>query len=197
GAAADTATLEALREGDMRSAEIGQPQLECLPTFNLAELLLWDGELDEAMERALRARSLQERFFAEEATPLDPLLVARIACARGEPEPAREALAWIAEHCADDALPPATAALIDLVRLSASDLEAGADAPAQWSSEGTWRAAIAALDQHGSINEQQETRCLAAAVARACGRDAVAATWVADGLALDPPPRWAARLRSL
>ncbi|MEO8700648.1 MAG: protein kinase [Kofleriaceae bacterium] len=63
--------------------EIGQAMLERIATYNLAESLLWNGPLDEALQRARRSLSLQSSH-GEGAAHFDQLLVARILAARGE-----------------------------------------------------------------------------------------------------------------
>jgi tetratricopeptide (TPR) repeat protein len=63
--------------------EIGQAMLERIATYNLAESLLWNGPLDEALQLARRSLSLQ-RGHGEGAVHFDQLLLARILAARGD-----------------------------------------------------------------------------------------------------------------
>src|SRR5215813_5539721 len=72
--------------------ESGQVGTERLATHNLAEYLLWRGQLGEAVALARRGLSLQ-RGHGESATALDELLLARILAARGETAESRELLA--------------------------------------------------------------------------------------------------------
>jgi tetratricopeptide (TPR) repeat protein len=79
------------------SRELGHVQLERYCTFNLAELCYWRGELDEAERLAKRARQLQERHVGPVA--LDPILVARIAAARGHHDMVEAELAYVQRLC--------------------------------------------------------------------------------------------------
>lgn len=85
---------------DLRSAmrlarQIGHPGPERVATYNLAEDLYWSGEDDhEALELALRAQDLAERFIAQPVAE-DRLLVARCALANGRHDLAQDALAWV------------------------------------------------------------------------------------------------------
>ncbi|HUJ58070.1 MAG TPA: serine/threonine-protein kinase [Kofleriaceae bacterium] len=75
-------------EDDLRAViqlarESGQAHLERVPTYNLAELRLWRGELDEALRLARRSLALQSRA-GEGTTRPDRWLLARVLAARGE-----------------------------------------------------------------------------------------------------------------
>ncbi|WP_437311948.1 protein kinase domain-containing protein [Sorangium sp. So ce388] len=89
--------------GDLRRAialarEIGNPWLERVATYNVAELLYWSDQQDEALSLARRAHTLEQRFV-DRPVPECSLLLARILAARGELGEARRLLAWIAGAC--------------------------------------------------------------------------------------------------
>ncbi|HTN85912.1 MAG TPA: serine/threonine-protein kinase PknK, partial [Sorangium sp.] len=89
--------------GDLRRAialarEIGNPWLERVATYNVAELLYWSDQQDEALSLARRAHTLEQRFV-DRPVPECSLLLARILAARGELGEARRLLAWIAGSC--------------------------------------------------------------------------------------------------
>ncbi len=74
---------------------LGQPQPELAATFNLAELQLWSGALDEAHALALRAHALSGVVFGR--TPADEvLLLARVHLARGALAPLEALLGGLA-----------------------------------------------------------------------------------------------------
>ena len=80
----DTARCaEDLRIVIQHAREIGQASLERIATYNLAESLLWTGELDEAQRLATRSRTIQ-RAHGEGADHFDVMLLARIVAARGD-----------------------------------------------------------------------------------------------------------------
>jgi tetratricopeptide (TPR) repeat protein len=97
--------------------EIGQARLERAAEHNLAELLLWRGELAEAATRAARAHALQLRHV-EQIGPEDALLVARIAVARGDLDHARAVLARLEATCPVASWTPTSALLGRMVRLA-------------------------------------------------------------------------------
>jgi len=120
-----------LRVATQLAREAGHAYMERNVTHNLAEHLLWENHLDEALQLARRGLSLQQRA-GEGATSLDRLLLARVLAARGELEELREVLAtFTADERAgeDEAAGDKT---IEVLQAIAS----GADASA-------WRAALA------------------------------------------------------
>ncbi|WP_437554887.1 protein kinase [Sorangium sp. So ce367] len=172
GAYQNRLTIRLMREdpegavSDLRTAvalarELGNAYLERGPAHNLAELLYWGGELDEALPLALRAWELQQRFFEASAAPDYALLVARIHCARGELGEARRHLDWVRTRCDLDAAPPVTRVL---VRLCAQVCE-GAGAPAE-----AWEALVAEVREAALLSEHIEVLCFAAAAALEGGR---------------------------
>jgi len=70
------AVIQLTREG-------GQAHIERAATYNLAEDLLWQGKLDEALQLARRCLRLQQGH-GEGTTALDLMLIARILAAKGE-----------------------------------------------------------------------------------------------------------------
>jgi tetratricopeptide (TPR) repeat protein len=84
-------TAEDLRNASRLARESGQAFYERGATHNLAEQLLWTGELDEALALARRSLSLQQQ--SGEPTGLDRVLVARVLAARGDIAALREILA--------------------------------------------------------------------------------------------------------
>ena len=89
--------LDDLRVAMRIAREVGNPGPEHVATHNLAELLYWSGELDEALIQARRARDLQLRFSW--GVPFDALLLARIHAARMEIDQAESFLASLEEEC--------------------------------------------------------------------------------------------------
>jgi tetratricopeptide (TPR) repeat protein len=103
-----------LRRAVELAGRLGNALVERTSTHNLAEILYWQGELDEALPLALRSRELQRRFSGEDELPDDALLVARIRAARGELDEARLELD---EARRSDDVTPTRQALIRLVEL--------------------------------------------------------------------------------
>ncbi|WP_437961202.1 protein kinase [Sorangium sp. So ce119] len=87
-----------LRRAIALAREIGNPWLERVATYNVAELLYWSDQQDEALSLARRAHTLEQRFV-DRPVPDCSLLLARILAARGELDEARRLLAWIAGAC--------------------------------------------------------------------------------------------------
>lgn len=77
--------------------EAGIPLFERMATYNLAELLYWLGQDDEALERAERAKHLQERFVGGRLAD-DDVLLARILLSRDQFAAARDRLDDLARH---------------------------------------------------------------------------------------------------
>ncbi|WP_437321633.1 protein kinase domain-containing protein [Sorangium sp. So ce385] len=90
-----------LRRAIALAREIGNPWLERVATYNVAELLYWSDQQDEALSLARRAHTLEQRF-EDRPVPECSLLLARILAARGELDEARRLLAWIAASCPPD-----------------------------------------------------------------------------------------------
>jgi tetratricopeptide (TPR) repeat protein len=91
-----------LRRAIQLAREVGNPWSERIATYNVAELLHWRGEADEALVLARRARMLEERFI-ERPIPDSALLIGRIQVARGDYDEARRLADWIAQTCPPDA----------------------------------------------------------------------------------------------
>ncbi|WP_437786713.1 protein kinase domain-containing protein [Sorangium sp. So ce1097] len=118
---------------DLRSAialarEIGNPWLERVATYNVAELLYWSDQQDEALSLARRAHTLEQRFV-DRPVPECSLLLARILAARGELGEARRLLAWIAGACAPEPAARAAHGCFLLLRCLLSDDGAEPRAP--------------------------------------------------------------------
>ena len=76
-------TATDLRLASQLARESGQAHFERVATHNLAEHLLWEHQLDEALPLARRGLALQRRA-GEGSTRTDRLLLARILAARGD-----------------------------------------------------------------------------------------------------------------
>ena len=107
--------FEDLRRSIEIARELGNPEPERVATHNLAELLYWNGRLDEALPFAIRGRELQQRFWQD--TPHDALLLARIHATRGDRETARELVDWIESQCASPRHDAITELMLDALRL--------------------------------------------------------------------------------
>jgi tetratricopeptide (TPR) repeat protein len=77
-----------LREVIQLARELGQAVVERIGTHNLAESLLWAGELDESLRLSARCLAIQEAH-AEGSTAPDRLLLARVHVARGDRDDGR------------------------------------------------------------------------------------------------------------
>ncbi|WP_437760640.1 protein kinase domain-containing protein [Sorangium sp. So ce1389] len=114
--------------GDLRRAialarEIGNPWLERVATYNVAELLYWSDQQDEALSLARRAHTLEQRFV-DRPVPECSLLLARILAARGELDEARRLLAWIAGSCPPEPSAKAAHGCFLMLRCLLSDADA-------------------------------------------------------------------------
>jgi eukaryotic-like serine/threonine-protein kinase len=121
------------RRATALARDIGHVQLERSCTYNLAELLYWRGDLDDALALARRARDLQRRFLDD--IPLDALLVARISAARGDFAEARRELEWVVAHCPRERQPPLVCTQVRLIELLVGSAAPEAGAPeigARW-----------------------------------------------------------------
>jgi tetratricopeptide (TPR) repeat protein len=122
------AAVSDLRQLLRIARELGNPEPERVGTHNLAELLYWTGDFDEALSLARRSRTLQKRFW--KGIPHDALLVARIHCAKGQFAAARELLDAIALECDVRQFEPMIGALHESIRL-VLDQVVGPDADAR------------------------------------------------------------------
>ena len=89
-----------LRIATQLARESGHAYVERNVTHNLAEQLLWENELDEALRLSRRGLALQQRSAG--ATGLDRLLLARVLAARGELDELREILTTFADRRTGD-----------------------------------------------------------------------------------------------
>jgi tetratricopeptide (TPR) repeat protein len=118
--AAPDRAMEDLRRAIQIAREVGNPWMERAATHNVAELLYWSGQDDEALALARRSRILEERFV-ESIVPDDSLLLARIQASRGEIAEARALLAWIGERFPVDKLAPTERALVQALSMVLSE----------------------------------------------------------------------------
>ncbi len=183
---------EDLRRAMALGRELGHAQVERWSTFNLAEVLYMQGQLEEALPLARRAHELGVRFFRDHPVPMDALLIARIGAALGDlPEAARQ-LRWIATHCPPEALPP-TAIMRRLVELQVRQSEPEGGAGAE-----VWRALVEEADGCASADEQVEILLQATRAALHAGRAREAREWLARAeQAVEGAPLWRARLDSM
>jgi tetratricopeptide (TPR) repeat protein len=89
---------EDLRRVISLAREIGNPWLERVATYNVAELLYWSDRREDALVLARRAHVLEQRFI-ERPVPECSLLLARILATAGQHDEARELIAWVASSC--------------------------------------------------------------------------------------------------
>ena len=111
-----------LRRAVDLARRIGNANVERFVSHNLAEVLYWQGELDEALPLALRSRELQRRFSGDDDRADDALLVARIRAARGEREEAEAELAVVR---ASRDLGPTARLLVRMLELALGPAGAG------------------------------------------------------------------------
>ncbi len=76
-------TAQDLRLVIQVAREGGQPMLERIATYNLAEDRLWQGSVDESLQLAQRSLAIQ-RGYGEGSIAFDQLLIARVLAARGD-----------------------------------------------------------------------------------------------------------------
>jgi hypothetical protein len=163
--------------------EIGHADLERYPTYNLAELLLFTGDLDAAERLARRSRELQLRHH-DRPGPEDTLLVGRVLAARGDDAEAAALLAWVREHVDVAAMPPSVAVQARMIEQAAS----GSFDAAAW--EALYEAARAAALLDGVL----ELIYVAAVTARRRGERSAADSWVRRGVEVAATSeRWRAR----
>jgi hypothetical protein len=155
---------------------LGYPQIERFASFNLAECLYWQERPQEALPFARRAHDLGLRFFSDRATALDALLVARIACALGQYEEARQQLQWIERHSSRENFSAGANALYESTRLLAHH---GVEPPlhltdAEWNA---WKSLAASAPPSIPSEEWAEVLRAASGVAAAVGYETEARQW--------------------
>ncbi|MBN1208996.1 MAG: protein kinase [Myxococcaceae bacterium] len=184
-------------EADLRGAmalgrELGHAQVERWSTFNLAEVLYMQGQLEEALPLARRAHELGVRFFREHPVPMDALLIARIAMAAGDTAEAARQLRWIEAHCPPESLPP-TAIMRRLVELEVSEVEMGAARTGE-----AWRTLVEGAGECASADEMAEILLQATRGALRAGCAEEARQWLARAdRAVEGAPLWRVRLEAL
>ncbi|MDX2092189.1 MAG: protein kinase [Kofleriaceae bacterium] len=105
-----------LRTAIQLARELGQASIERAATYNLAESLLWNGSLDDALKLAQRSRAIQ-RAHGEGADHFDVMLIGRILAARGEREPLQALLPQLEAS----ELSPSDDAILGVLRCVATD----------------------------------------------------------------------------
>lgn len=107
--------IDDLRRAVELGRQVGNPEPEHAATYNLAELLFWLGNEDEALVLAQRCYVLQLRFFR--GVSLDAILLARIHLARGEVAAARELFRWLQDECKPDRSDASVDVMFDVLLL--------------------------------------------------------------------------------
>jgi tRNA A-37 threonylcarbamoyl transferase component Bud32/tetratricopeptide (TPR) repeat protein len=171
---------------------LGNGHLERGALVNLAQALLWSGDLDRALLLAERARALQLKFLHDHAPYEDALLLARILCARGEPG-ARHYVQWLEQHCDIEHLPPSVQALLRFVRLVLDALDG------RPSGHDVWQAVARDAAEGALVDHQIEVLATAAEALTRQGAMADARHCLDEALALAKrePTISAARLAAL
>jgi len=118
-----------LRAAMQLAREVGHPLPERVATFNLAEILYWEGEEREALALVRRARRLAERFLDEPA-PDELLLEARLQLARGAL--AEAAVCWRQARAARTLATPSADLLSHLVARVLADAGASVGDETSW-----------------------------------------------------------------
>ena len=103
-----------LRRAIEIARRFGNALVERTASYNLAEQLYWQGDLEEALPLALRVRDLQRRFIGDDELPDSALLVARIEAARGDHAAAS---AELAEVRGSEGLAPSARVLVQMLDL--------------------------------------------------------------------------------
>ena len=119
---------EDLRRVISLAREIGNPWLERVATYNVAEVLYWSDQREEALALARRAHVLEERFI-DHPVPECSLLLARILAAAGQDAEASRLIAWIARSCPPDATAPAMRACFRMLQALLADPRESAPEP--------------------------------------------------------------------
>ena len=167
--------------------DLGFGVLERGSTYNLAELLHWVGEPDQALELAQRSITLGERLDHRMAE--DSILMARIQCARRDLVQAGKRLAWVREHYEDGALNAVSRCLARLVELQIRGPGAERE---------DWRSLLDDIASCTVIDEHLETLHAAATWAVQTGHLEEARSWLdlANTTAADSPI-WTARIAAI
>ncbi len=95
--------------------ELGNPLLERVPAWNLAEILYWAGRDAEARRYQRRTAELAAKFVKGHV-PDDALLEARLAIVNGDAATATDRLDWIDRHCTSSSLQLVVRLLVDAIR---------------------------------------------------------------------------------
>lgn len=165
---------------------LGNAQFEQIATMNLAEFLYWNGSFDRALALAERARELQMKLFSAYGNAA--LLLARIACALGDPG-ARSHLQWIAASSSLDDMPPAERDLFHMACLACDALE-GKPVRAR-----AWQELARAVENHAPLYEHVEVLITGSEIFQRCGRTRAARAWLARATrAAGPSSLWSRRL---
>lgn len=155
--------LQDLRQANSQARSLGHAQLERFASFNLAECLFWEGQLDEARSFALRAFELGTRFVGRHPSPLDALLLARIAYRGGDGREARRWMEWIERACPAQALDPNAKILHRAMQLVTGDtLSAEQEAR-------TWRTLIRKAEVACGVEERREIAAYASSTGTRLG----------------------------
>jgi tetratricopeptide (TPR) repeat protein len=149
--------------------DLGNAQFEQIATMNLAEFLYWSGSFERALALAERARELQIKLFSSYGNAA--LLLARIACALGDPG-ARSHIAWIAQSSSLEHMPPVERDLFRMVCLVSDALE-GAPISGK-----AWRALAGSVERHAPLYEHVEVLITASEIFRRRGRIREARVWL-------------------
>ena len=128
-------SAEDMRQVIQLSREGGQAQLERMATYNMAEDLMWQGALDEALRLARRSLALQ-LGQGEGSAAVDRVLVARVLAARHDQASLVEVLATIESDTSDELareMGGAADAILEALRAAAGSR--------------SWTAALTAADE--------------------------------------------------
>jgi tetratricopeptide (TPR) repeat protein/type II secretory pathway predicted ATPase ExeA len=148
---------------------LGNAQFEQIATMNLAEFLYWNGSFDRALALAERARELQMKLYSSYGNAA--LLLARIACALGDPG-ARGHVAWIARSSSLEDMPPVERDLLRMVCLACDALEG------EPVSGDAWQALARAAEEHAPLCEHVEVLITASEIFWRGGRSGEARDWL-------------------
>jgi tetratricopeptide (TPR) repeat protein len=148
---------------------LGNPQFELIATLNLAEFLYWSGSFERALALAERGRALQVELFSSFGNAA--LLLARIACALGDPG-ARSHIAWMARSSSLEHMAPVERDLYQMVSL-ASDALDGAPISGE-----AWRRLARSVATHAPHCEHVEVLIMASEIFRRRGRIREARAWL-------------------
>ncbi|WP_428267019.1 serine/threonine-protein kinase PknK [Haliangium sp.] len=174
------------RRGAELARRIGHTTLEATADHNLAELLYYRGELEEALFHATRARDLYHRH-ADWPGPEHELLVTRIRVAQGDEAAVEQARAAL-RGCPHATWSESARLVFDVLTTPNHDRD-------RWSELVAWARSIG----RGFPNEHLDVLCIAVRAALADGRSEDAAAWLAEARAVDAAdyPPWPQRLDEL